>query len=53
MDSEFDLPCKASVVYDTYAENFLCSAFLQKTCGSDARIGLMVYAIIQLYKVCA
>jgi len=41
---EFDLPCNASIVYDTYAENISSSAFLQKTCGSDARIGLMAYA---------
>jgi hypothetical protein len=40
---EFDLPCNASIVYDTYAENISSSAFLQKTCGSDARIGLMAY----------
>ena len=40
---EFDLPCNASIVYDTYTENISSSAFLQKTCGSDARIGLMAY----------
>ena len=31
-------------MYDTYADNVSDSAFLQKTCGSDARIGLMAYA---------
>jgi len=41
---EFELPCKPTLVYDTYADNVSNSAFLQKTCGSDARIGLMAYA---------
>ena len=41
---EFELPCKPTLVYDTYAYNVSDSAFLQKTCGSNARIGLMAYA---------
>jgi hypothetical protein len=40
---EFELPCAGSMVYDRYAENVVDSGFLQKTCGTETRIGVMAY----------
>jgi len=41
---EFDIPCAPTMVYDTHAENIEESAFSQKTCGSEVRIGVMAFA---------
>jgi len=40
---EFQLPCAGSIVYDRHAEDVEASGFLQKTCGTQTRIGLMAY----------
>jgi len=41
---DFELPCSPTIVYDTHAKNIEESAFSQKTCGSEVRIGVMAFA---------
>jgi len=41
---DFEHPCSPTIVYDTHAKNIEESAFSQKTCGSEVRIGVMAFA---------